>query len=361
MNKEMTLSGLQATDFCKMVDGKEVRLCVLVNRNGSELAITNYGAIIVSLMVPDKNGQLTDVVTGYRSLEDYFASERSYLGAVCGRYGNRIAKGRFTLDGVVYDNLVINNGPNHLHGGAKGFDSVVWDMHQKDSQTVELTYVSADGEEGYPGTLTTMITYSLTDDNEVVITYRAETDKPTVLNLTNHSYFNLSGAGDPLIYNHILTINADYYLPLDETQIPLGLPAKVDDTPMDFRSPYAIGARINENFDQLIIGHGYDNNFILNKEPGELSFAARCASPKSGIAMEVYTTEPGLQIYTGNWLSGDYPGKFGQRYPKHSAVCFETQHFPDSPNQPDYPTTVLRPGEIFTSQTVYKFFKSINY
>ena len=222
MKIEQTLSGLRTTDFCKIVDGKEVELCVLVNSNGSELTVTNYGAIIVSLMVPDKNGQFTDVVTGYSSLEDYFTSERSYLGAVCGRYGNRIAKGRFTLDGVVYDKLVINNGPNHLHGGARGFDSVVWDMHQKDSQTVELTYISADGEEGYPGTLTTILTYFLTDDNELVITYHAETDKPTVLNLTNHSYFNLSGAGDPSIYDHILTVNADYYLPLDETQIPLG-------------------------------------------------------------------------------------------------------------------------------------------
>ena len=355
MKIEQTLSGLCTTDFCKIVDGKEVELCVLVNSNGSELTVTNYGAIIVSLMVPDKNGQFTDVVAGYSSLEDYFTSERSYLGAVCGRYGNRIAKGRFTLDGVVYDKLVINNGPNHLHGGARGFDSVVWDMHQKDSQTVELTYISADGEEGYPGTLTTILTYFLTDDNELVITYHAETDKPTVLNLTNHSYFNLSGAGDPSIYDHILTVNADYYLPLDDTQIPLGQPEKVDNTPMDFRTPHAIGERIGENFDQLIIGHGYDNTLIINKKPDELAFAARCLSPKTGIVMDVFTTEPGLQIYTGNWLSGNYPGKSGLCYPRHSAVCFETQHYPDSPNQPGYPTTVLRPGEEFTSQTVYKF------
>ena len=358
MMKEHTLSGLLKTSFSKMVDGKEVSLCVLVNKSGSELAVTNYGAIIVSLMVPGKDGKMTDVVTGYRSLDDYFVSERSYIGAVCGRYGNRIAKGRFTLDGVLYDQLPVNNGPNHLHGGIKGFDSMVWDMQQKDSQTVKLTYVSMDGEEGYPGTLATVVTYFLTDDNEVVITYEAKTDKPTVLNLTNHSYFNLSGAGDPSIYDHQLMINADYYLPTDDTSIPFGPPEKVENTPMDFRTPYAIGERIDDNFEQLVFGAGYDHTYIINKKPDELGFTARCSSPKTGIVMDVFTTQPGVQLYTGNWLSGNYPGKFGHCYPRRSAVCFETQHYPDSPNKPDYPSCVLRPGEIFNNQTVYKF--SIN-
>jgi len=357
MENIKTRSGLLAADFSKMIDGKEVKLCVLVNRSGSELTVTNYGAIIVSLMVPAQNGTMIDVVTGYRSLDDYLTSERTYLGAVCGRYGGRIAKGRFVLDGVVYDRLVVNNGPNHLHGGIKGFDSMVWDMQQKDSQTVELSYTSPDGEEGYPGTLQTTITYSLTDDNELVITYRAETDKPTVLNLTNHSYFNLSGAGDPSIYDHLVEINADYYLPADDTCIPFGWPEKVENTPMDFRTPHAIGERIEDQFEQLIFGSGYDHSFVINKKPDELGFAARCISPKTGIVMEVFTTEPDVHLYTGNWLSGNYPGKKGLCYPMRSAVCFEAQHFPDSPNQPDFPSAVLRPGEVFNNQTVYKFSK----
>ncbi|MDR0794444.1 MAG: galactose mutarotase [Tannerella sp.] len=357
MEIDQTLSGLQIADFERLVDGKEVTLCVLTNKKGSELAVTNYGAIIVSLMVPAQNGTMTDVVTGYRKLEDYFASERSYLGAVCGRYGNRIAKGCFSLDGTVYDQLVINNGPNHLHGGVKGFDSVVWDVQRLDSQAIELSYLSVDGEEGYPGTLHSIITYFLSDDDELVITYRAETDKPTVLNLTNHSYFNLSGAGDPSIYDHQVTINADYYLPTDDSSIPFGMPEKVENTPMDFRESHEIGERIDHAFEQLVFGAGYDHTYIINKKPDELSFAVRCISPKTGIVMDVFTTEPGVQMYTGNWLSGNYPGKYGRCYPRRSAVCFETQHFPDSPNKHDYPTSVLRPGEVFNSQTVYRFSK----
>ncbi|MDR2233781.1 MAG: galactose mutarotase [Tannerella sp.] len=353
---ESTLSGLLASDFNKTVDGKEVTLCVLKNNNGCELAVTNYGATIVSLMVPDKNGAMTDVVTGYRTLEDYFTSERSYLGAVCGRYGNRIAKGRFELDGVVFDKLVINNGPNHLHGGAKGFDSVVWNIKQEDDQTVILSYISTDGDEGYPGTLHVALSYHLSNNNTLRINYIAETDKPTVLNLTNHSYFNLSGVGDPSIDDHIVTINADHYLPTDAVTIPFGPSAEVENTPMDFRTPHAIGERINDSFEQLIFGGGYDHTFIIiNNKPNELGFAGRCESPKTGIVMDIFTTEPGLQLYTGNWLTGDYPGKLGHRYPRRSALCFETQHFPDSPNKPEYPTTVLRPGEQFISTTEYKF------
>lgn len=355
MKNEQTLSGLLLADFQKVVDGKETNLCVLTNKNGSEITILNYGAKIVSIMVPDKNGKLTDVVTGHQSIDDYLTSEEPYFGAVCGRYGNRIAKGRFSLDGIVYDKLAINNGPNSLHGGIKGFNAVVWDMKQTDNQTVALTYSSADGEEGFPGKLDTTITYRLTDDNEVVISYHAVTDKPTVLNLTNHSYFNLSGAGDPSIADHLLTINADYYLPTDNTAIPYGPKEHVDGTPMDFRQPHEVGERINDDFEPLLFGKGYDHTYILNKTENELSFCARCISPKTGIIMDTYTTEPGVQLYTGNWMTGNLKGKNGQRYPEKAALCLETQHFPDSPNKPEYPSTTLRPGEVFESQTVYSF------
>ena len=355
MKNKNTLSGLSFSNFIKSIDGKETALYALRNAGGAELAITNYGAKTVSLMVPDQAGNMTDVVTGHNSIDEYLTSEEPYFGAICGRYGNRIAKGRFTLDGVTYDKLPINNGPNCLHGGIKGFNAHVWDARQTDTQTIELTYVSADGEEGFPGTLTTTVTYHLTDSNEVVINYRATTDKPTVLNLTNHSYFNLSGAGDPSVNDHRLTINADYYLPTDQTAIPYGPKERVEGTPMDFRQPHEVGERIDEPFEQLIFGKGYDHTYILNKEGDELSFCARCESPKTGIVMEVYTTQPGVQLYTGNWMTGDFAGKNGQRYPARAALCLETQHFPDSPNHPDYPTTALRPGELFQSATVYKF------
>ena len=355
MKNEKTLSGLTKENFEKQIDGKKTGLSVLANKNGVEVTITNYGAKIVSIMVPDKNGKRIDVVTGHNSIDEYVASEEAYFGAVCGRYGNRIAKGRFEIDGVVYDKLAINNGPNSLHGGIKGFNSVVWDMEQKDPQMVELTYISVDGEEGFPGKLETKITYCLTDENEVIISYHAVTDKPTVVNLTNHSYFNLSGAGDPYIGDHLLTINADYYLPTDDTAIPYGPKEKVEGTPMDFRTPYEVGARINDDFEQLRFGKGYDHTYIINKESDELSFCARCVSPKTGIVMETYTTEPGVQLYTGNWMTGNFIAKNGQRYPERAALCLETQHFPDSPNKPEYPTTVLRPGEVFQSKTVYKF------
>ncbi|MDR1380048.1 MAG: galactose mutarotase [Tannerella sp.] len=356
MKNEETLSGLHLADFQKVIDGKETNLCVLANKKGSEATILNYGAKIVSVMVPDRNGKLTDIVTGHQSVDDYLTSEEPYFGAVCGRYGNRIAKGSFTLDGAVYDRLAINNGPNCLHGGLKGFNAVVWEMKRIDGQTVELGYVSEDGEEGFPGRLKTTVTYRLTDDNEIVITYRAVTDRPTVLNLTNHSYFNLSGAGDSYIGDHLLTVNADYYLPTDETAIPYGPKEKTEGTPMDFRQPHAVGERINDDFEQLRFGKGYDHTYVLNKEKeGELTFCARCMSPKTGIIMDTYTTEPGVQLYTGNWMTGNLTGKNGQRYPERAALCLETQHFPDSPNKPEYPPTVLRPGGVFESQTVYAF------
>lgn len=355
MKDNYTLSGLSKADFCQQIDGKETALYVLSNASGAELCVTNYGAKIVSLMVPDRDGKLTDVVTGHKSIADYLTSEEPYFGAICGRYGNRIAKGRFEIDGTVYDQLAINNGPNSLHGGLKGFNAKVWDATQKDEQTIELQLISPDGEEGFPGELQTAVTYQLTEDNEVIISYRAVTTKPTVLNLTNHSYFNLSGAGDPYVGDHLLQINADYYLPTDETAIPYGPKEPVEGTPMDFRTSHTVGERINDDFEQLHFGKGYDHTYILNKEGEELSFCARCNSPKTGIVMETFTTEPGVQLYTGNWMTGNFEGKPGQRYPERAALCLETQHFPDSPNKPEYPSTLLRPGETFVSTTIYKF------
>lgn len=357
MGNKKTLSGLYLTDFQKVIDGKETGLHVLVNQKGAEVTILNYGAKIVSIMVPDKNGKMIDVVAGHQSIDDYLNSEEPYFGGVCGRYGNRIAKGAFTLDGIVYDKLALNNGPNNLHGGIKGFNAVVWDIEQADEQALEMKYISKDGEEGFPGRLETTINYSLTEDNTLVIYYRAVTDKPTVVNLTNHSYFNLSGAGDPSIDDHLLTINADYYLPTDETSIPYGPKEKVAGTPMDFRQFHAVGERINDDFEPLKFGKGYDHTFILNKkeEGFKVAFCARCISPKTGIIMDTYTTEPGVQLYTGNWMAGNQIGKNGQRYPKRSALCLETQHFPDSPNKPEYPSVVLRPGEVFISMTAYDF------
>ncbi|MDR1456331.1 MAG: galactose mutarotase [Tannerella sp.] len=354
MNNEFTLSSLCTENFRKTINGKETALYILKNKTGCELTVTNYGAKIVSLTVPDRSGQWTDVVTGHASIDDYLSSEEPYFGAVCGRYANRIANARFTLDGRTYG-LAANNGPNSLHGGIAGFNAVVWDVKRADDRSIELRYVSVDGEEGFPGTLTTIVTYELTDDGEVVIRYRAVTDRPTVLNLTNHSYFNLSGAGDPYIGDHQLTVNADYYLPTDGTSIPLGPPEKVEGTPMDFRTAHEVGERIDADFEPLVIGRGYDHTYILNKTAGELAFAARCHSPKTGIVMETFTTEPGVHLYTGNWMTGNLTGKGGRRYPRQSALCFETQHYPDSPNKPDYPGVVLRPGETFESQTVYKF------
>lgn len=355
MKDNYTLSGLSKADFCQQIDGKETALYVLSNASGAELCVTNYGAKIVSLMVPDRDGKLTDVVTGHKSIADYLTSEEPYFGAICGRYGNRIAKGRFEIDGTVYDQLAINNGPNSLHGGLNGFNAKVWDATQKDEQTIELQLISPDGEEGFPGELQTAVTYQLTEDNEVIISYRAVTTKPTVLNLTNHSYFNLSGAGDPYVGDHLLQINADYYLPTDETAIPYGPKEPVEGTPMDFRTLHTVGERINDDFEQLHFGKGYDHTYILNKEGEELSFCARCNSPKTGIVMETFTTEPGVQLYTGNWMTGNFEGKPGQRYPERAALCLETQHFPDSPNKPEYPSTLLRPGETFVSTTIYKF------
>ena len=348
-------SGLLVEAFEKTVDGRQTGLYTLTNKSGCEITVTNYGAKIVSLMVPDQKGQLTDVVLGHPSIDDYLTSEEPYFGAVCGRTGNRIAKGQFTLDGVSYQ-LAVNNGPNSLHGGIKGFNAVVWEVKRVTESSIELFYLSPDGEEGYPGNLAVTVIYALTGDHALDITYKAETDKATIINLTNHSYCNLSGQGDPYIGDHLLMLNADYYLPTDETAIPYGDPQPVKGTPMDFTQPFSIGERIDEDFEQLRFGNGYDHTYLLNKNaPGEYSFAGICESPKTGIKMEIYTTEPGLQLYTGNWMTGNFAGKQGKHYPRRSAVCFETQHYPDSINKPDYPTIILRPGELFESRTTYKF------
>ncbi|GHV63730.1 aldose 1-epimerase [Bacteroidia bacterium] len=335
--------------------GDKTDLFFLKNEKGTEVAITNYGAKIVTLIVSDKDGKDVDVVLGHETLEGYLISAQPYFGAVCGRVANRIAKGRFMLDGKQYE-LAVNNGPNHLHGGKKGFNTVVWDAVQKDSQTLELTYISPDYDEGYPGTLTVKVVYTLSNDDGLQIDYTATTDKPTILNLTNHSFFNLSGAGDEYIGDHLLTINADTYLPTDDTNIPYGKPEQVARTPMDFRTPHAIGERINDDFEQLRFGNGYDHTYVLNKQGNELSFCAKAVSPKTGIAMDTFTTEPAVQLYTGNWMTESWINKGFKDYPVRSAFCLETQHFPDSINHPEYPSVVLRPGETFKSTTLYKFY-----
>lgn len=355
MENKKTLSGLFTHDFTREIEGKVTTLYILTNHQGTEATITNFGAKIVSFMVKCNNGTFIDVVTGHPSIDEYLHSKEPSFGAICGRYANRIAKGTFEIDGIIYDQLAINNGPNSLHGGIKGFNAVVWDAKQIDTQTLALSYISIDGEEGYPGELHTTVTYHLTDDNELEITYKATTSKPTVINLTNHSYFNLSGAGNPSVADHLLEINADNYLPTDQTSIPYGPMEKVEGTPMDFRQPHTIGSRIDDDFQQLIWARGYDHTYILNKLGNELSFCAKCYSPQTGIVMETFTTEPGVQLYIGNWLSGDFEGKNGQHYPARSAFCLETQHYPDSPNQPNFPSTILRPGETFESKTIYKF------
>ena len=354
MSKALTLGGLKSVDFQKNVDGKNVDLYILTNQKGLEMSVTNFGAKIVSLHVPDRNGKMTDIVLGHNNIDEYLSSKEPYFGAVCGRVANRIANGKFTLDGVEYQ-LAINNGPNHLHGGLKGFNAVVWDARQTDGQTIELTYVSPDGEEGYPGTLTVKITYKLTDDNAVQMDYEAQTDKATIINLTNHSYFNLSGAGDPYIGDHLLSINSSLFYGTDKTNIPYRDAASVVGTPMDFRTPHTIGERIEKDYQQIEFGNGYDHSFVLKKKGDELSYCAKVVSPKTGIVMEVFTTEPGVQLYTGNWMTGEFTAKNGKRYPKRSAFCLETQHFPDSINKPHYPTVVLRQGDTFKSKTVFKF------
>jgi aldose 1-epimerase len=342
--------------FGKTADGQAVDLYTLTNKNGVEVAITNYGGIVVSIKVPDRDGKFADVALGFDTLDGYL-KENPYFGAIVGRYGNRIAKGRFTLDGVEYK-LAQNNGENHLHGGLKGFNKVVWsakDVSTRDAQGIELAYLSKDGEEGYPGNLSVTVTYSLNDNNELNIDYSATTDKDTVLNLTNHSYFNLAGEGQGNILDHVVMIDADRFTPVDAGLIPTGELRSVEGTPFDFRKPTAIGARINQDDEQLKFGRGYDHNFVLNHPAGSLALAARVTDPKSGRVLEVLTTQPGLQFYTGNFLDGTIRGKGGKVYGHRYGFCMETQHFPDSPNKPEFPSTELKPGERYHTTTIFRF------
>lgn len=341
-----------SADFGKTKAGAPVKIFTLTNKNGVEARITNYGGRVVSLKTPDKTGAMGDVVLGFDSLDGYLG-DNPYFGALVGRYANRIGHARFTLDGVLYK-VPKNDGDNCLHGGLRGFDKVVWTAREIPGG-LELTYLSKDGEEGFPGNLKATVTYHLTDANELRIDYAATTDKDTVLNLTNHSYFNLKGSGD--ILGHVLTLNADRFTPVDSGLIPTGVLQMVANTPFDFRKPTAVGARIGSDDEQLKLGKGYDHNWVLNKKGSELSLAARVEEPTSGRAMEVWTTEPGVQFYTGNFLDGTIKGKGGQVYQRRAALCLETQHFPDSPNKPSFPTTVLKPGQHYKSTTVYKFVK----
>ena len=354
--REDNLSGLKRADFQKVIQGKETDLFILSNDKGVEVAVTNYGGAILAIMVPDKNGKLANVVQGHDSIEGVINSPEPFLSTLIGRYGNRICKGRFTLDGKEYT-LAINNGPNSLHGGPTGFHARVWDAEQPAKNSVVLKYLSVDGEEGFPGNLNVEVVYTLSDSNELIIEYKATTDKRTLVNLTHHAFFSLSGLANPTqsVENNILTINADYYTPMDEVSITTGEILKVADTPMDFRTPHVVGSRINEPFQQLVYGAGYDHCYVLNKpEAGTLSFAVKCVEPVSGRSLEMYTTEPGVQLYTSNWLNG-FSGWHGATFPARSAICFEAQHFPDTPNKAHFPSAILNPGETYHQVTVYKF------
>lgn len=348
---------ITAASFGKTADGQNVQIYTLRNRHGMEARITNYGGIVVSLTAPDRNHKFADVALGYNTLDDYMNPPFPYFGAIIGRYGNRIAKGRFTLNGVEYK-LAVNNGENHLHGGLKGFDRVVWGAQQRNTAAgpaLLLSYVSKDGEEGYPGNLRVTVTYTLTHKNELKIDYSASTDKDTVINLTHHSYFNLAGEGNGNILDHRVVIKASRFVPTDAGSIPTGELKNVAGTPFDFLSAHAIGERINQDDQQLKFGNGYDHTWVINGRNGVLRQAASVYEPVSGRVMEVWTTEPGVQFYTGNFLDGSRPGKSGKPYPRRSGFCLETQHYPDSPNRPNFPTTTLRKGAVYRSTTIYRF------
>jgi aldose 1-epimerase len=344
------------TPFATMPDGTAVDLFTLTNAAGTRIRAISYGGIILSIEVPDRDGRPADIVLGYDSLDGYL-EKPEYFGSIIGRYANRIARGRFVLDGTEY-RLATNDGPNHLHGGIRGFDKVVWQAEPVESARgagVVFTRTSPDGEEGYPGTVSVRVTYTLTDRNELHVEYEATTDKPTPINLTQHSYFNLAGEGSGDILGHRLTLHASRYTPVDATLIPTGEIAPVEGTPFDFRTPAAIGQRIDEPHEQLRRGRGYDHNYAIDRQGDGLVQAARVVEPRSGRTLEVSTTEPGIQFYSGNFLDGTVVGKSGHVYGHRTGFCLETQHFPDSPNQPAFPSTILRPGERYRSHTVYAF------
>ena len=349
-------TNIKKQSFGKTADGTPVDLHILTNRTGAETAITNYGGIVVWLKVPDRKGNLGDVVLGYDSLDGY-RNDKAYLGALIGRYGNRIAHGKFILDGITYT-LPQNNGENTLHGGIKGFNKQVWQAEEipgPNGPALRLHYVSKDGEEGFPGNLSVQVIYTWTDQNELKIEYSATTDKDTVLNLTQHSYFNLAGAGSGDVLQHQVTLHSDHFTVIDSTLIPTGEIRSVQGTPFDFRTPVAIGGRIDDNDQQLKYGIGYDHNWVLESGSSDAPFlAAQAYDPHSGRTLKVWTTEPGIQFYSGNFLDG-IRGKAGKIYNRRDAFCLETQHYPDSPNHPNFPSTVLKPGEHYHSITVYKF------
>lgn len=352
--KPETKGTVTKAPFGRLPDGTPVEIYTLKNANGMEARICTYGGIVVSLTAPDRNGRFADVVLGYDDLDGY-VTNNPYFGCLVGRYGNRIAKGRFTLDGQTFT-LAQNDGENHLHGGVKGFDKVVWKAREVKSElgpAVEFSYVSKDGEEGYPGTLTVKAVYTLTSDNALRLDFTATTDKPTVCNLTHHSYFNLAGEGD--ILGHEVMIPADKFTPVDSGLITTGELKPVEGTPFDFRTPTAIGARINADDEQLKFGRGYDHNWVINKPMGELGLHARVYEPKTGRVMEVFSTEPGLQFYSGNFLDGTITGKGGRVYAHRTGFCMEPQHYPDSPNKPDFPSVTLRPGQTYRNTIIYKF------
>ena len=351
-------SSVSKTSFGKTKYGEKVDLYTLTNANGLTAKISNYGGTVVELWLPDRNGKLEDCVLGFEDVSDYEADTNPYFGAIIGRYGNRIGKGKFTLDGKLYDKLAINNDENHLHGGIEGFNRKVW--HAKPFERdccvgLELHYISKDMEEGYPGKLDVTVTYYLTNKDELVVEYIATTDKPTVCNLTNHSYFNLAGQGRRNNYSHELMINADNYTPVDSGLITTGEIVPVAGTPMDFTKPTRIGDRIDDDFEQLTFGGGYDHNWVLNKKDSEMSQAATVYEPVSGRYMEIKTNEPGIQFYAGNFLDGTLTGKDGKVYKHRYAFCLETQHYPDSPNKPEFPSTTLRPGQTYKTTTIHKF------
>ncbi len=351
---ETTKSGLVKSDFQTVIDGDSTNLYVLNNSNGVEVAITNYGGRIVSVMVPDKDGVFKDVVLGFDNIDDYTATDNNF-GATIGRYGNRIAHGKINIDGVEYE-LPQNNFGHSLHGGPEGFDKKVFIATQPDNKSLILTYLSEDGEAGYPGNLDVKVTMTLTDNNAIDIRYEALTDKKTVVNLTNHSYFNLSGDANNNVLDNILMINADSFTPVDDTFMTTGEILTVEGTPMDFRTPTSIGERIdNYEYDQLKFGDGYDHNWVLNTKGDISQVAASVYSPASGIQLEVYTDEPGVQVYTGNFLAGTDTGKYGAVYGKRNAICLETQKYPDTPNKPEWPSAFLMPGDTYTSRCIYKF------